>query len=127
MPRYRVRPTCELAHNGATLREGAIVELPRPIAEDGAVSHLIDEVDGAGNPVTPPPADDLERFRAHERVSILRDRLTAAEVVVAELKARLEDEDRRLREAVLAVAVAKEKKPDTPPAAGKGDRSICTD
>lgn len=103
MPRYRVRLGQALAHQGAILGEGACVELPRQVADDPAVNALVEEVDASGALVPPAPVDDLERFKAHERVSILRDRLAAAKAVVDGLQTQLAEEERRLREAVDAM------------------------
>jgi hypothetical protein len=129
MPRYRVRLGQVLAHGGTVHAEGALVEISRAIAEDGAVSGLVEEVDASGALVAPVPVDDLARFRAHERVSLLRDRLAAAQATVDGLRAQLDGEEQALRDAVAAmtvpvpapvVAPVKGKKPNDPTPAGTG-------
>lgn len=114
MPRYRVRDGSQLAHGGTVLEAGAIVELPRTIAADMAVSGHVEEIDAQGQPIASVPPDDLERFRTHERVSILRDRLAMAKAKVDAIQAQLEFEEQRLADAVTAAA-GKRPKP-TPPA-----------
>lgn len=110
MPRYRVRT--QLSHGGTVLPAGSFVELPAAIARDGAVSGFIEEVDDAGKPVAPAPVDDLEGFRSHERVGLLRDRLKAAQAVGDAIQAQLDAE-----ETTLAAAVAAMTKPTQPAAA----------
>lgn len=121
MPRYRVRDGQVLPVNGQILEAGGFVDLPRTVADDMANRHLVEEVDAAGQPVTPTPVDDLERFKAHERVGFLRDRLAAAKAIVGALEARLANEEQALVQAVQAVAPAtgKATKQTAAPAAAK--------
>lgn len=100
MPKYRVRDNQILAHAGAVHEAGAVIDLPRTVADDPAVRGLLDELDAAGQPVAPRSTDDLERFRAHERVGFLRDRLVAAQATVAELQQRLAAEEKILTDEV---------------------------
>lgn len=119
MARYRVRDGQTLASNGQLIEAGAFVDLPRTVAEDMANRHLVEEVDDAGKPVAPRTPDDLERFKSHERVGILRDRLAAAEAVVADLKARLAAEEQVLADAVKASMTTQGKKTTTAATAAK--------
>jgi len=78
MPFYRVRRSQQLAHAGQTFGAGAVVELSRKLAAE--VSHLVDEVDAEGKPVSAPLSSweqSLETVREHERVSILEQQLDA--------------------------------------------------
>lgn len=104
MPRYRVRDGEVLPINGQLVEAGACVELPRVVADDMANRHLVQEVDEAGQPVAPVAVDDLERFRAHERVGFLRERLATAQAGVAAIQAQLDREEQALADAVKAAA-----------------------
>src|SRR5262245_54950112 len=119
MPNYRVREGAVLPCNGTVHEAGAIIALSREVASDMAVAALVEEVDAAGQPVPPKPADDLARFKAHERVGILHERLAAAEAVVASLKAQIEAEEQVLVDAVAVVAKSRGRRAE-PPAAAKG-------
>ena len=110
MPRYQVNAGEVLPHNGQVLEPGAFVELPRIVAEDMANRHLVQEVDAAGQPVAPRPVDDLERFRAHERVGFLRERRAAAMAVVAQVQAQLDAEEQRLVDEVKAASAIRGQK-----------------
>ena len=118
MPTYRVRDGEVLAHDGKTREAGDILELPRQVAEDPAVRGAIEEVDAAGNVVAPPPADDLARFRTHERVSMLRERLAEAQARVTAVQAQLTSEEQRLIDEVRA-APSSAPTPKTPDTAAK--------
>ena len=107
MPRYQVKSGEVLPVNGRVLEAGTVIDLPRVVAEDVANRHLVQEVDDKGQPVAPVPVDDLERFRAHERVGILRDRLTAAQGIVASIQAQIDHEDQVLADAVKAADAAR--------------------
>lgn len=102
MPRYRIRDGEVLAHEGQVLEAGAFVELPRAIADDMAVRGALEEVDDAGQPVAPVPVDDLARFRTHERVSMLRDRLVEAQGRVTAIQAQLDAVEQQLADEVAA-------------------------
>lgn len=115
MPRFRVRDGQEVAHAGTVLSGGAFLELPRHVAEDPAVCGSIVEVDADGKPVAPPPADDLARFRAHERVSILRERRAAKQAELAAIDAQLTAEEEALAAAVAAAAKPAAAKPASTP------------
>ncbi len=99
MPRYRVRAGAQLTHGGQVHAAGAIVDLPVTTARDIAVAHAVEEVDAAGKPVAPTPVDDLEGYRAHERVGFLRERRAAAQQVVDDLDARLAAEQQQIVDA----------------------------
>lgn len=107
MPRYQVRDGAVLPMNGQVCEAGTVVELPRAAADDMAVRHLVQEVDEAGQPVAPTPVDDLERFRAHERVGILRERLAEAQARAATIQAQLDREEQTLAAAVTAAETAR--------------------
>lgn len=121
MPRYRVREGSVLPHNGVVLEGGAVLELPRAIGQDMAVSHAVEEIDDRGQAVAPTPIDDLERFRTHERVGILRDRIAEAQGRVDALTAQLAAEERTLAAEVRAIEKrpAKEQPQAAAPAAVK--------
>lgn len=104
MPRYKVRDGAVIAHGGSVLEAGALLELQHGVANDVAVRGLIDQVDEQGNIVAATEPDDLERFRSHERVSILRDQIVKAQAFVDQLQARLDAEDKILADAVRASA-----------------------
>lgn len=110
MPRYRVNVGEVLPHNGQLLEAGAFVELPRVVAEDTANRHLVQEVDAAGQPVAPRPVDDLERFRTHERIGILRTRLADAKGLAERIQAQLDAEEQRLVDEVKAASTTREQK-----------------
>lgn len=113
MATYRVRDGERLAHAGQVHEGGAVVELPRAVAEDMAVRGALQEIDAQGQPIASPPADDLERFRAHERVSILRDRLVEAQARVAAIQQRLDAEEKALAAAVATAAKPAAKSSET--------------
>lgn len=94
MPRYQVKSGRVLPHGGQVLEEGTIVEdLPRHVGEDSVVRDLVQEIDESGEPVAPVdrPDADLERFRPHERVTLLEQRLSDAKARVATLEHLLAD------------------------------------
>jgi hypothetical protein len=107
MPKYQVRFGEVLPHDGRVLEGGAIVELPRAVADDSAVRGLVQEVDDAGQPVTPVAASDLDRFRTHERVTVLRERLAEAEGVATAIRQQLAAEEQRLVDEVAALSATK--------------------
>lgn len=114
MPSYRVRDGAVLGHDGRVRESGEVLELPRAVAEDHAVRGAVEEVDAAGNLVAPPPADDLARFRTHERVSLLRARLGDAQARVTAIQTQLDAEEQRLVDEVrAATAKTAQKAPDT--------------
>jgi hypothetical protein len=115
MATYRVKDGERLPLNGVVHQAGSIVELPRELASDMAIAGLVQEVDATGHPVAPPPPDDLVRFKLHERVGLLRDRLVAAKDVVAHLEQQIADAEQALVAAVAAIT-----HPSPAPAA-KGD------
>jgi hypothetical protein len=104
MPRYLVTPGTVLAMSGVVVEAGSFIELPRAVADDSVNRASLQEVDEAGHPVTPLPVDDLERFRSHERVSILLERLATAQAAVKTITQQLAQEERRLLELVQATA-----------------------
>jgi small-conductance mechanosensitive channel len=114
MPLYRVRPGERLGHDGKVLEGGARLELARAVAEDQALRGALEEIDEKGNPVAPVPANDLDRFRTHERVGFLRERLTAARNAVTDLDAQLAAEEQRLVDEVTAVQAATQKPTKAP-------------
>jgi hypothetical protein len=85
------------------LPDGEIQTLSRHAAADIAHVLPVQEVDDAGKPVAPAPVDDLERFRAHERVGFLRERLAEAKSHVDQIQARLDEEERALAAEVRAI------------------------
>lgn len=92
MPRYQVKPGEVLPHNNQVLEAGAIVELPRIVAEDMAVRAAIQEIDAAGKPVQSPLATaqrDFERFRSHEQVTLLEREIADTEARLTELRTLL--------------------------------------
>jgi chromosome segregation ATPase len=97
MPFFRIRKSQQLAHAGQTFSAGAVVELTRKLAAE--VSHLVDEVDAEGMPVSAPSAweQSLETVREHERVSVLEQQLDAE-------TRRLEDQRREHDALVLSLA-----------------------
>jgi hypothetical protein len=108
MPRYTVRPGAVLPHMGALLYEGEYVELPRHVADDSIVRDLVQEVDETGAPVlTPAPIDaDLARFRPHERITLLQNRMVDARALVSRLADAIAIEERTIEEASLSAAPA---------------------
>lgn len=90
---YRVNDSAILPHDGQLLEGGTLVELPRHVAEDSAVRDLVTEVDEAGNPIlAPAEPHGFERFRPHERVTLLQVRLAEAQARVKTLQAQIEHE-----------------------------------
>lgn len=89
MARYQVRAGQQLPHGGQILEGGAIVELPRHVANDSIVRDLVEEVDEAGNAVLAPLSHDFEQFRPHEQVTLLKARLAEAQARVDTLKAQI--------------------------------------
>lgn len=116
MPRYRVHDHAQLPHNGDVLPGGSIIELPRWIGAE--LSHLVAEVDEAGDLVQPPAAWQiaLETARDHERADVLkaeRARLVARIAVVdaectqaAEVLATAQAQHDALREQLSALETA---------------------
>lgn len=88
MATFRVRPGQSLAHNGAVLEAGAVVELPRRLAIE--VAHLVDEVDASGQLVTPAPWQELlDQAQAHERPHVLESVRQRTRTALAEAEERL--------------------------------------
>jgi len=100
MPRYRVHDGAVVAHGGAIHEGGAVLELSRAIAEDSAVRGMLQAVDENGRPIDLPEPDDLEVYRAHERVSLLRAQIAEAERRLDTVRQRLRAEEQQLLEAV---------------------------
>jgi hypothetical protein len=103
MPQYRVRPGQLLISSGLQYAPGQIVEMPRHVADDNANRALVEEVDDHGQPVASVPVDDLAGFKAHERVSMLRDRIVAAQAVVASLEDQVAHEEQALVDAATVI------------------------
>lgn len=101
MSRYQVRPGAVLPHNGLVLEAGAIVDLPRHVAADSIVRDLVQEIDETGEPVvsTGPIDADLERYRPHERITLLQNRMVEATGLVSRLEAAIALEERTIAEA----------------------------
>jgi hypothetical protein len=117
MPRYCIRDGETLSHAGTVLVAGAFVELPREVADDPAVRGSIVEVDADGKAVEPRPVDELDRFKLHEQVSILRDRRAAKAAELEAIDQQLAQKDAELAAAVAAQAAPKAAAPASPPAA----------
>jgi len=103
MPRYKVRDGSVLPHEGTLFEAGAIVELPRHIGEDSIVRSLVQEVDETGAPVVLVDAEaderDLERFRPHERITLLQNRMVDARALLTRLEQRLLEEQQIIEQA----------------------------
>lgn len=117
--RYRVRHGQVLAHCGALVRGGEVVDLSPEVAYE--VRHLVDPV-GADGKVTAWPTDaatqlakDLAAARPHERISILQAAREHRQIDLATIDADIAAEERRL--AAVEVSTA-----PSPTSASKGGK-----
>ena len=101
MDTYRVRPGCELPHEGVVLASGADLELAPHIAVE--VRHLVDPVNPATKKIMAWPSKatsdldaELARARPHERISLLEQAAATTSSDLGVIQAKIAAERKRL-------------------------------